>query len=320
MAQNIRLTDPELESILAEVERDLAVVLKSEQDKLQKAQEDGDGDDKGSAPPSDGGSDDASASAPPSDDSGSAPPEASSPDASAGGPPPADAASASADPAAADGSAGPMDMDSLKAEYASLPPEELKMHYLACKQALLEVMQQGAGAGASPDPSAPPGASPSPDAGSPPPGPPAGAASPSPSAPPGPPAAPMSPSPSPDQPPPAMKGEMKASPANGGGKPKMAKSEDEKDAKIADLEQQVTLLAKAVDLALATPQRKAVTSVGFLAKTEDKPADKQLSRDDIKARLSEVAKRPNLAKSDRDLINKFCVGTADASAIAHLLK
>ncbi len=38
------------------------------------------------------------------------------------------------------------------------------------------------------------------------------------------------------------------------------------------------------------------------------------------AKLNVKAKDPKLAKSDRTLINKFCVGEVDAQQIAHLLK
>ena len=51
------------------------------------------------------------------------------PQGGAGGPPPGADASAPADPAAA-GQSAPMDVDSLKAEYSQLPPEELKMQVI----------------------------------------------------------------------------------------------------------------------------------------------------------------------------------------------
>lgn len=310
--KNLSISDDELRSVLAEVERDIDNLVKSEGARLAKAKEDGDDSD---GPPSEG------SSSAPSDGGGSPAPEGSAP--APGGPsasaaPPGDAGAgaapggdgASPDPAADQG--GPMDVDALTAEYSKLPPEEIKIHLLAAKAAFMKVA--GAGAGPSADPMG---------AGGPPPGPPMGAG--------GPPAGPSpSPSPSPS-PPPAFKAEIKPSPGNGGG---LGKSEQaiELQALKAELESQKQLskaqeesigsLVNALDTFLGKPMRKAVTSVAHLPRTEDpKPEEKVLTKAEINAKLTEASRRKDLKKSDRDLINRFVCGTEVPQAdIAHLLK
>jgi hypothetical protein len=319
----VYLNQNELDSILAEVTSDLNKAAIEQGQRLAKAKEDGSDDDSSdSSPPSSdsdsGSSDSSGGSAPPAPDASAS---AGPPDASAGGPPPDASASAPADPAAASPSA-PLDVESLKAEYSQLPPEELEMHLVACKAAYAE--QQAAAGGVSPDAGAPPapGASPSPSP-SPSPAPPPAAASPSPSpsAPPGPPA---------DQsPPPAMKGEMSAGKQlevadaknrNGG----LAKSEDvlQLEAKIEEQDKMINGLAKAIELVFQKPQRKAVTSVSFLAKGEQNSnTEITLTRPEILAKLNAKVLDPSLKKSDRQLINSFCVGSVvDVQQIAHLLK
>lgn len=184
-----------------------------------------------------------------------------------------------------------MDVNALTAEYSKLPPEELKMHYIASKAALMQTMQaaQGAGAGGPPpDASAPPSpaGSPAPDA---------------------PPAAP----PAPEGPPMALKNEMKPAPVP------MAKSEGLSKAEADDLRAQIEGLTKAVTIVLGAPQRKAVTSLAFLAKSEE-PA-KTLSKAEVDAKLKDKI-RTNLSKSDRALINQFTLNQIDVSKIEHLLK
>lgn len=277
---NITLKEDELEAILAEVERDLAAVLKSESERLSKAV--GDDDDEQSAP--EGSAPPAEGSAPPM---GAAPEEGSADEASApalGGPPPdADAAAPQGDDQdPADDQGG--DMESLKGEYAALPLEELKMHYMAAKSALLEQMQSQGGAEGSASPgekSAPPPA--------PAPGPEASAS------------------------PPAMKSEKAAAAT-------LSKAEEAKNQKIAELQAQVSGLAKAVELLVSTPQRKAVTSIAYLGKTEATAEAPTLSKSEIIEKLNEKAKDPKLSKNDRSLINKFCVNKADVKSIEHLLR
>lgn len=118
-----------------------------------------------------------------------------------------------------------------------------------------------------------------------------------------------------------MKGEMNAI-----GKPPMAKSESFSKSEADDLRAQIDGLTKAVTLVLTTPQRKAVTanSLAYLAKSEEKPADKQFTHQEAFEKLAEVTKDPKraraLSKSDKNLINQFCVGAVDVKSIEHLLK
>ena len=285
MANTLDVSQDELNSILAEVSRDLDEVLKAETENLSESlakadeEEMPEGDESApAAPPAD-------ESAPPAE----APMDAAAPPADESAPP---AAEAPADPAAEE---GPMDVNALTEEYAQLPPEELKMHYMAAKAALYQTM--GAGdqaeqeAPAPADPAAPP--APAPEASAPPPA-------------------------------PAMKGEMSAgkaiesSPGNGG----LAKSEEENksDAQIEELNSKIDTLAKALDLALGTPMRKAVTNISYVPKTDETPEEKPLSKSEFHEKLNEKAQDPNLSKSDRQLINKFCVGVVDVAKIEHLLK
>jgi hypothetical protein len=287
----ITINDVDLESILREVEADFDTAVKNQ--RLRKADDEAVGDDApgGDAPPdAPPGGDEASAP-PPGAGGDMPPPGAGDPDAQGSAPP-------GADPAADQGA--PNDIEGLKAEYAQLPPEELKMHYIAVKAALFAAMQQGGGAGP-----AGPGADPAAGAGGPPPmpgaDPAAGAGAPPP---------PMA-----GGPPPAMKGEMTPSKNPNGGGAAMAKAEK----LLADQQKQIEGLSTAVEMLLKTPVRKAVTNFDFIRKSEDSNAP-TLTRGQIMEKLNEKAKDPKLAKSDRNLINAFCVSSVDASQIAHLLK
>ncbi len=93
----------------------------------------------------------------------------------------------------------------------------------------------------------------------------------------------------------------------------MAKAEKQ----IAELNGQVALLAKAVEF-LTAPQRKAITAETYLGKSEDTEAP--LTDAQVRQKLTTVARTPDLKKSDRDLINSFCLGTIEKKHIEHLLK
>lgn len=313
----MKLKDSELKSILAEVEEEIASLLKSEGDAIRLAKGDGD-EDEGSDPsadsaPTEGSETPSEEASEPAPGEG-APPVDAAPDASATDPsasPAPDASAspdgspapdASADPAA---DAGPVDPAALQAEYAKLPPEELKMHYMAAKAALFELM----GAGAGPDASASPAPSPSP----------APTASPSPA-----PAASPSPSPAP-VPPPAMKAEvpatMKNNPANGGTEsaavPDAIKKSEEK---VAELEKQVELMAKALEVAIGTPVRKAVTSVAHVPRTEEPAAPAQeLSKSEVKDRIRKAVSSGKLSKSQKDLLFSYGLGNASFDQVKDLL-
>ncbi|CAB4127217.1 hypothetical protein UFOVP75_87 [uncultured Caudovirales phage] len=270
----IKISDQEFNSLVAEVERELGLASATN---LSKADGDDEKDPKDGPPAA---PESPAPSAPPDASASAAPPASPSPDASA---PPADpSASPSADPAASpDGSADqPMDPEQLKAEYAALAPEELKMHYLAAKAALM-----AASPGAAGDGSAAPGGPPAP----------ASASAPS--------AAPVVPTQKKEEP-------TVAAPMV------MGKSED--TAKIAELQKNVDIMSKALDLLIGTPQRKAVTSISGLNKSE---TPKSMTRPEVMAKLNEKSRDPKLSKSDRTLINQFCLGNLpDANSLAHLLQ
>jgi hypothetical protein len=72
---------------------------------------------------------------------------------------------------------------------------------------------------------------------------------------------------------------------------------------------------------LATgPQYKAAqaTDAAVLSKSEQ-PQTKTMTTAEIRRKLAVVAHNPDLKKSDRNLINKYCVGGVEVDAIAHLL-
>lgn len=298
------IKDSELKSLLDEVEAELVPFLKSQSERLAKASDpDGDGDEDSSPAGEDsagGPPPEASASAPEASASEPVPPSAEGsaemPEASAAAPGEAPGEAPGADPAM---DQGPLDPESLKAEYAQLPPEELKMHYVAAKAALFELMGQGAGpdAGAG----APPGAG----AGAPPP----------PMAPPGPEASASAP---------ALKAELKASPGNGGDALKVKKSEnDELEAlkkSNAEMNDMLAVLAKAVESKLVV-ERKAVTGVNAITKPADAPTDvSTLSKSEIAARINKHAMSPLTKNEDRDLINAYLCKEVSVEKIAHLLK
>lgn len=292
-----KIKESELKALLEEVASDLSKAFESEKDQLAKAELAKD------APP---GEEPDEASAAPA----SAPPDASpapSPEeGSENTPPPDAAASPDASPApdapmdpAADASAA-LTPEALQAEYSKLSPEELDMHLkaaLAAKAAVAGAPDASAGAPPMADPAAGAGAPPSP--------------------------------PMPNDPM-AMKSEVSASKANGGqikAGSSLGKSENEKltEDKIAALEALVKSqgednanLAKAIKLMIEQPQRKAVTSVAHLAKTEAEKAP--LTKASINARLKELSMKPDLKKSDRQLINDFYDGRVKADKLAPLFE
>ena len=116
-----------------------------------------------------------------------------------------------------------------------------------------------------------------------------------------------------------MKGEMKASAANGGKSMPVKKSEN---AEVADLKEQIAGLTKAVTILVGAPMRKAITTVAGLVPAGTKPATdvSSLSKSEISTRLSEKARDPKMEKKDREAINGFYDGRYDVSKIAHLLQ
>ena len=309
----IKFDKEQLDSMLASVASELTDMLKSESAALAKgAKEDAPAEEsegsEGPAKPEESSADagpPAEASAP-AEGSAPPPPEASAPEAS-----PEQSAAAMAPEGSPEHEGGEIEpqasVEALLPEYMKLDPEALKMHYLACKQALMT--QMGQAQGAAPEASAP--------------------AAPPPAAPPGPEAsAPM-----------AM-GEMSGKKvvlgdANGnGGKieaGKMGKSEgDARDVEIAALkknqaEQEEALgkLVKAVETVLQ-PVRKSVKNLSdmrFIQRAEEPKASPvaQLSKKEITAKLREKARDSKLSKADKELISSYALGGVDVSKIEHLL-
>lgn len=338
----LNLNENDLNEIIGEVGRDLDSIVENAQRRLSKA------DDDKSSPPekspeasasseSSGGDSGGGEGGPPSEGSGDAggpPPDASasaSPDAGAGGPPPDASASAGGDPAMAGQG------EDLETKLQALPDDQLRHLYMAVKQALFARMSAADPQASASAPGAPPPAAPAP----------AASASPSPAAPPPapPPAAAASPSASPaggpPMPPPGMgKGEMKASPANGGGKTsaiKVGKSEPAQGAPLAKSEpvlppevqakldeqgKMIEGLVKAVNI-LGSPLRKAVTHISQVQhKPGSEPAQKPAPTNLSKAEITEKLKSLDLKKTtpkDRDAVNGFYCGRYGVEKIAHLL-
>ncbi len=322
MPKAINLTASQLNQLIDEVATGVESLMKAEAEaeaqKLSKADpgEEATGEKKpegSSAEPAPEASASPEASGPPAGDEGSAPP----PGGDEGSAPPPDAASG--DPAA-DAMATP---EALEAEYAKLPDQELQMHFVALRSALMkrQTVQPDAGApdaGAGP----PPEASGSP-AGAPPPPPPEASG------------------------PPAMgKGEIKLGDGSGGKMTagKMSKSEVEAQARLVKAEADQKALAKTVADQAATiqaleanigniaaavknrlerPIRKSATGVSFVTKpgtTADASTKfESLSKSEIVKKLNEVTSSASLSKKDRDLVNSYCVGTVSIKEIAHLL-
>lgn len=339
---SINLNEIEYQKVLADIESDLESVLKSEQEALRKDFPPGDDESASAAPEASAGGEGSDSA--PAEGSESAPPDASaSPDASAGAPP-----DASASPGAPAGDPAMGGGEDLETKLMGLPEEQLRHLYMACKQALFARMSQagapGAGAGAPPDasasaggpPGAPPMGAPAPGAGGPPGMPPPDASA---SAG-GPPMAP--PAGAPPMPPPAMKSDaglglmkpkstaagMDSNKANGGPGPgavKLGKNEEhtmkeQDEKKIADLEQKVELMAKALNLALGQPMRKAITGTSYVPKNDggtdtEKP---KLSKTQVTEKLKSLD-QAKLTKSDRAAINSY-YNKFEVDQIAHLLK
>jgi len=299
-------TTEELDGVIAEISDQVADYLRKDEAALAKAMpgepdEESEGSEGPAAP-------EASEAAPEDEaspaDEGSAPADAAPP-AEEGSAPDMGAAPPEGDQAGQEQAIEPAPtVEQLQAEYMNLDPEALKLHYLACKGAIMAAMGgQGSPADA---PQAPPAA---------------------------PPAAPPMAAPEASAPP-AMKGEMPSTEGNGGEikAGKLGKSESAEVAALkAELAAQADSLAKNEQALMqlvemvAKPLRKSVKGISelaFLSKDgqEATTAALPLTKSEIMSTLREKAKTDTtLKKSDRDLINKFALGQADAKSIAHLL-
>lgn len=319
----IEINDSELLAIIADVQREVDAVLddvrKSQRTmtNLRKAA----GEDEGSEPEASAGEDEGSAGGEDSPEMSAGP----GPEASAGG-------EGAPEDLGDEGSMGGDDMGGeyagmaggdleakLEAAYASMDPEELMMHYKAAKAAVFQLMQGGeasaaAGMGAGPAEGSPamgpegsapgmgtPEGSPGPGMGT-------------------------GPGPGPEDRMMAMgKSQIPAHKGNGGqmkAGARMAKSEAELalDALVKSQNEKIETLSKALELLLGQPQRKAVTGVDFFSKSETKPEARPLTKSEVTAKLTQVARNPKLTKADRDAINGYVAGSLDFSAIEHLIK
>ncbi len=321
---NIEIPDEQLKQIVAEVEKELETMFKSEQ--LMKAEEKKE-EKKEEAPA-------------PKEEDKSAP--AAAPEA----PAPAPAAAIEAAPEMAPeaemappapemaphiepdgdeaGMGGVPELEALKLEYASLPPEELRMHVEAAMQALLGCL----GGHGEADPVMPP-------------------------------EVPNLPAPVPAGVPgmqPAMKMELEAIAPNkkagpgedhlvpsqpskkfGAGEDhleavyvKAKKSEDDLALKIKEVEElkksqekteaSLSQLTSAFKMYLEKPERKAVTSIAAIDKPGTQVEAPKLSKSEVMDKLKVITQEADLKKSDREMINAYCVGSIGVDKIAHLLK
>lgn len=88
-----------------------------------------------------------------------------------------------------------------------------------------------------------------------------------------------------------------------------------------DLKKAVAMIAESFNKKKASvaPKQQAIVELTTLAKSEEKQ-EKQLDRKEVVRMLSKVAETPDLQKSDRELINRYCVGNGTLDSIKHLLK
>lgn len=198
----------------------------------------------------------------------------------------------------------------LESQYAALPVEELKLHFVACKTALMAAL--GAAGGA-----------------------PEGSTLPAPPAPPAPaPEAPAAPAPQPQM----GKKEFAAAEGSGGDIKvggKMCKSEvetrletleksvKEKDEYIKTIEEKFSAAAEGLTkLINSQPMRKSIAGVSFVTREEGVNSAQTapvLSKAEAIAKCNEISARPDLKKSDRELLNKFVTGNCAQDQIQHLL-
>lgn len=82
----------------------------------------------------------------------------------------------------------------------------------------------------------------------------------------------------------------------------LKKSEDLTKKELDSLKEDIEILATTVRKLIETPVRKAIVSIDELEKSTDEGTYKPLKAEDFWVRLREVAKRPDLKKSDKQLI------------------
>ena len=114
---------------------------------------------------------------------------------------------------------------------------------------------------------------------------------------------------------------MKSNPANGGTESAAVPDAIKKsEAKIADLTAQVDGLAKALEIALSTPVRKAVTSVAHIAKSEEHVEAKPLSKAEVQTKVRAALASGKLTKSQKDQLFSYSLGHIGLDQIASILE
>jgi hypothetical protein len=277
-----KIKDIELQEVLQAVAADLEASYKAEKEALLKALPEESAEELPVSP----------SATPASSDSDSAP-AASPAEAPAASPAP----EAHPDVPGEEGEA-PLSAEALAAEYAQLPPEEFAMHLQA-----IEMAQQAMAAqGASPASNASPPAAPPPAAAS------------------------------PSAPPEAMKSEVPAAgsvAAQGashekasGGQEEQGKEMSKSEPKFAELEALVKSQAaelanvgKILEHMLARPERKSITSIAELAKSEPEP--QTFTPAEVKKKLFDLI--PSLSKSERAVVLDYYDGRASLSAMKPIL-
>lgn len=300
-------TEKELSALLGEVEKEFSQILakadntlaKSEDVSLVKA-EDEKKDDKKDKPEAKDDKD----KKPAAKEEASAPKQDAPPAAPSDNAPPADAALA-APAAEAQADAAPAapameghgydeeDMAHMQAMYASMSREELIAHHDAVKAALDGMMQQQA--------------------------------------------APAAPAPQASAPEMDKCGDMtmvksekdvvievKPETVEASKESEMLKSElASKEAKITELSKTLEAVTQFVTKLVekkGAPQGKAITQLDTIAKSEVTPEKKDLSKQDIAAKLLAKASDPKLEKTDREAINAYyATGQINLTGISHLL-
>jgi hypothetical protein len=98
----------------------------------------------------------------------------------------------------------------------------------------------------------------------------------------------------------------------------LQKKVEELSAKLLEQNKSFETSIEKLALVLEKPLQKSVTRISQIPQKSGKTTT--MSQDQIKARLNEVSRTPDLKKSDRQAINQFVTGRAPIETIAHLLK
>lgn len=293
--QSFSQSDVEIAQLIQEVRAEVATLLKSEAAPLAKGE---------TTTPESSAAETSMAKDefPPEASAGSASQPSAPPDAGSaslsGSPSESSSSSSDSSSGSSSGSSGSDDgagPEQLQQAYEQLSPEEQLMHLQALKAA---IMKHGGGDPASAAPmGAPPMAAPGPDATMP------GEGS-----------QPVAP---------AFKSEAQDKEIES-----LKKRAVDAEAKvkemtpeIEDLQKSVGVLTDAFEKMLKKPQQKALTAAKMIPEVVAPVADvSKLSKSEVTKRLIEVTRRPDLKKSDRELINSFYNGKAQVQDLAHFFK